>query len=66
MMALIFATLTAAFAASLFQLRGLAVAALLLCLALSAGLFLFEIHSPEDGFRMPWLQVRAPAPGRPA
>jgi len=34
----------------------LALAALVVGLALSAGLFLFEIHSPEDGFRMPWLQ----------
>jgi hypothetical protein len=31
---------------------------MLLCLALSIGLFLFEIYSPEYGFRMPWLQVQ--------
>ena len=58
-MALIFATLTVALLAARSGLRRLAVAALLACLLLSAGLFLFEIHSPEDGFRMPWLQVNA-------
>ena len=65
-MALIFATLTAALAALLFGPRALAVAILLACLLMSLGLFLAEIRSPEDGFRMPWLQVRAAAPGRPA
>jgi hypothetical protein len=27
-------------------------------MALSIGLFLFEIYSPEVGFGMPWLQVQ--------
>jgi hypothetical protein len=31
---------------------------MLVCLALSIGLFLFEIYNPEYGFRMPWLQVQ--------
>lgn len=66
MMALIFGTLTAALAALLFGPRSVAVGLLVAGLALSAGLFLFEIHSPEDGFGMPWLQVRAAAPGRAA
>ena len=66
MMGLIFATLAAALVAALFDLRRLAVAALLLCLAMSTGLFLFEIHSPEDGFRMTWLLVAASTPGRAA
>ncbi len=26
------------------------------------GLFLFEIYSPEYGFRMPWLQVQIELP----
>jgi hypothetical protein len=30
---------------------------MLVCLALSIGLFLFEIYSPDYGFHMPWLQV---------
>jgi hypothetical protein len=38
--------------------RWLAVLSILTCLALSIGLFLFEIYSPEYGFRMPWLQVQ--------
>ena len=62
MMALIFAMLTVALAALLLGPRWLAIAAAVLCLALAAGLFLFEIHSPDDGFALPWLQVRAAAP----
>ena len=57
MMLVVFATLSLAL---LFAYRGpqwLAVAAMLACLALSIGLFLFEIYSPEYGFRMPWLDV---------
>lgn len=65
-MALIFATLTAALAALLFGPRRLAAALLVAGLCLSAALFLFEIHDPADGFRMPWLQVMADAPGRAA
>ena len=62
-MALIFTALTAAFAALLAGPRGLAMALLLAGLVLAAGLFLFEIHSPDDGFALPWLQVRvAPVP----
>ena len=38
----------------------LALAALLVMLALSIGLFLFEVHNRDYGFRMPWLQVSAP------
>jgi hypothetical protein len=26
-------------------------------IALAVGLFLYEIYSPEYGFRMPWLQT---------
>ena len=57
MMAGIFAVLLIAFLLSAAGLARLAVACLLACLALSVGLFLWEIHSPEYGFRMPWLQV---------
>ena len=66
MLALIFATVTAALAALLAGPRRLATALLFLALALSAGLFLFEIHSPADGFRMPWLQVGADVAERSA
>ena len=58
MMTVIFATLLLAFVAGRFGPRWLAMSFLLACLALSIGLFLFEIYSPEYGFRMPWLQVQ--------
>ena len=59
MMALIFAAMTLALALASAGPRWLAVMVALACLVLSTGLFLFEIHSPGDGFRMPWLEVRA-------
>jgi len=58
MMLAVFALLSLAL---LFAYRGprwLAALAMLVCLALSIGLFLFEIYNPEYGFRMPWLQVQ--------
>lgn len=62
MMTVIFATLLLAFLAARFGPRWLAVAFVLSCLALSTGLFLYEIYSPEYGFRMPWLQVQFDLP----
>jgi hypothetical protein len=57
MMASLFAVLLTAFVLN-FSGRGRpAVACLFVCLGLCVGLFLWEIYSPEDGFRMPWLQV---------
>jgi len=41
----------------LFGRRSLAIALFVACSALSVGLFLFEIYSPEYGFRMPWIQT---------
>ena len=58
MMLVVFATLSLALLAACGGPRWLAVVAMLACLALSIGLFLFEIYSPEYGFRMPWLQVK--------
>jgi hypothetical protein len=57
MMLAVFATLSLALLAAYFGPRWLAVVLVLICLALSVGLFLFEIYSAEYGFRMPWLQV---------
>ena len=37
--------------------RWLALVALAVCLALSTGEFIYEIDSPVDGFRLPWLQA---------
>lgn len=56
MMALIFATLVIAFALAWFRRASWARLAVALCLALSIGLFLWEIWSPQYGFEMPWLQ----------
>ena len=58
MMLVVFATLSFALLAGYYGPRWLAMLSMLLCLALSIGLFLFEIYSPEYGFRMPWLQVQ--------
>lgn len=57
MMTAIFATLLLALAFEYFGPRRLAVPFLLLCLFLSVGLFLWEVYSPDYGFRMPWLKV---------
>lgn len=57
MMAGIFTALLAAFLLNVAGWGRLAVFCLLACLALSVGLFLWEIYSPDYGFRMPWLQV---------
>jgi hypothetical protein len=57
MMAAVFATLLAAL---VFEFAGyvrVAIACLLLSLVLSAWLFLWEIHNPDYGFRMPWLEL---------
>ena len=58
MMLAVFATLSLALLSGYYGPRWIAVLSVLVCLALSAGLFLFEIYSPEYGFRMPWLQVQ--------
>lgn len=58
MMVVIFATMLLALAGARKAPPWIGIILLLVCLALSAGLFLFEIYSPEYGFRMPWLQVR--------
>lgn len=58
MMLAVFATLSLALIAAYLGPRWLAASAMLVGLALSIGLFLFEIYSPEYGFRMPWLQVQ--------
>lgn len=57
MMTAVFATMLLALACAYFGPPKVAVIALLVCLALSTGLFLFEIYNPDYGFRMPWLQV---------
>jgi hypothetical protein len=58
MMVAIFATMTLALIAARTAPRWLAVLSLMVCLALTVGLFLYEIYNPDYGFRMPWLQVQ--------
>ena len=55
-MVLCFAAMTLALAALYVGPRWLALGSFTLGLVLTASLFLWEIHSPETGFAMPWLQ----------
>jgi len=57
MMAAVFAALLLAFTLELIGWQRAAVCSLVLSLALGVWLFLWEIYSPDYGFRMPWLQV---------
>ena len=70
MMVLIFVLMAFALGAGLWGPRWVAVTASLACLALSTALFLYEIDSPDYGFRMPWLQGTIdedrPVSGRPS
>jgi len=45
-----------------FGRQGLAAIALVACLALYVWEFLYEIYSPEYGFRMPWIQTELLVP----
>ena len=62
MMVAIFTTMSLALLAARFASRALALACVLVCLALTTGLFLYEIYSPVDGFRLPWLQAHHGTP----
>jgi hypothetical protein len=57
MMFAIFATLLVAFILDHAGWRRSAVACLVASLGLCIYLFMWEIYSPDYGFRMPWLQV---------
>lgn len=58
MMVAVFAAMLLALGLGWFGRRRAAVACFLICFALSVGLFLYEIYSPEYGFRMPWIQTQ--------
>jgi hypothetical protein len=62
MMIPIFAALLLALIAAWLGRQAVAVACLIVCLVLSIGLFLFEVYSPDYGFRMPWIQTQLDAP----
>ena len=57
MMVAVFASMLVALLTARYGPAWLAVLLLLACLGLSVGLFLFEIYSPDYGFRMPWIQT---------
>ena len=57
MMALIFAMMAGALGVAWFGRRGLAILLVSIGLLLAIHLFLWEIHSPDYGFRMPWIQT---------
>lgn len=61
MMVAVFAAMLAALVVGWFGGRRLALGCLSLALALAVALFLWEIWSPEYGFRMPWIDVRLDA-----
>jgi hypothetical protein len=57
MMAVIFAILSAALVVGWFGRRTYAIFLVAVALLFAVHLFLWEIHSPEYGFRMPWIQT---------
>jgi hypothetical protein len=61
-MVAVFATMFAALVLGWIGRRTCAVITLAACLVLSVWLFLFEIYSPDYGFRMPWIKTELPMP----
>lgn len=57
MMAVIFAVMAGALVTGWFGRRGIAILLVSVGLLLAIHLLLWEIHSPEYGFRMPWIQT---------
>jgi hypothetical protein len=65
MMLAIFATLFAALVLEQMGWGRSGLACLAVSLALTIYLFLWEIYSPDYGFKMPWLQVELEQPSLP-
>jgi hypothetical protein len=61
MMVGVFTALSLAMIAVWVGPRRVAVGIFALSLVLALGLFLYEIYSPEYGFRMPWIQTELDA-----
>ena len=57
MMAVIFAIVSAGLIITWFGRRPVAIILITIALLLSVHLFLWEIYSPEYGYRMPWIQT---------
>ena len=66
MMVWVFAAMALALLADLIGRGRIAVACLVLALGLATWLFLWEIYSPDYGFRMPWIQVERILPPTPS
>lgn len=64
MMVAVFATMALAIIVGQLGPRWLGGIFLIASIGLFVWLFLFEIYSPEWGFRMPWLQTLLDAPRR--
>jgi len=62
MMVAVFAAMTLALVSGWWGRRWLAVLLISISLLLAVGQFLYEIYSPVDGFRMPWIQTQRDAP----
>ena len=63
MMVGVFATMFLALLFAWLGRRAMAGVCIVASLLLSVGLFLYEVYSPEYGFRMPWIQVEREGPG---
>jgi len=57
MMAVIFATLSAALVTGWLGRRVLAIGLVAVTLVLAIHLFLWEVHSPVYGYRLPWIRT---------
>ena len=57
MMAVIFALMSAALLTGWFGRRQVAILLVAVAFLLAVHLFLWEIYSPEYGFRMPWIDT---------
>ncbi|QNP43485.1 hypothetical protein H9L15_01365 [Sphingomonas daechungensis] len=57
MMAVIFATLSAALVTAWLGRRLVAIILIAVTLVLSVHLFLWEVHDPVYGYSLPWIQT---------
>lgn len=62
MMAVVFAAMTLAVALAWYGGYRAALVCLVVGFACVVGLFLWEVYSPEYGFRMPWIDTRLDDP----
>lgn len=58
MMFAVFVAMSFALVLGYMGRRNVSLASLFVCFILAVWLFLWEIYSPEYGFRMPWIQVQ--------